>query len=90
MTIPADTFDTSQAMAFIKEISTDGNVNTVADLIPKSMPIFYVLAPEYIRLLTEPVLKFSYSWPLNQVIHDIGKRKWSLAATYLTPDDNRT
>ena len=67
-------------MAFMKEISTDGNVNTVADLIPKAMPIFYVLAPEYIRLLTEPILKFSYSWPINHVVHDIGKR---MSSTYL-------
>ena len=78
MVIPADTFDTTQAVAFMKEISTDGNVNTVADLLPKSMAIFYVLAPEYIRLLIDPVLKFSYYWPLNNVVHDIGKRKGSV------------
>ena len=75
LTIPADTFDTTQVVAFMKEISTDGNVNTVADLLPKSMAIFYVLSPEYIRLLVDPVLRFSYSWPRDYVVHDIGKRK---------------
>ena len=61
-------------MAFMKEISTDGNVNTIADLLPKAAPIFYALAPDYMRLLMEPVLRWSqHSWPLSHTVHDIGK-----------------
>ncbi len=61
-------------MAFMKEVSTDGNVNTLADLLPRALPAFYVLAPDYIRLLLEPVLTFSKQWPENYAVHDIGKR----------------
>lgn len=37
-------------------------------------PIFYVLAPEYLRLLLHPVIYYSNSgaWPHNYTIHDIG------------------
>lgn len=62
-------------MAFMKEISTDGNVNTLADLLPRALPAFYVLAPEYIRLFLEPILIFSKQWPAEFAVHDLGKRK---------------
>lgn len=72
--ISADTLDTSHPYSFIKEISTDGNVNTLADLIPKALPVFHVLNPEYTRMFLEPVLRFSKkAWPLNHAVHDIGK-----------------
>lgn len=61
----------------MKVISTDGDVNTVADLIPKALPVFYVLAPEYIRLLLEPVMEFSLTWPADFAVHDIGKSMMS-------------
>ena len=74
VTILSDTLDTDLPYAFIKEISTDGNVNTLADLIPKALPIFHVLNPEYTRMFIEPVLRFSVKgWPLNHAVHDIGK-----------------
>ncbi|KAJ3493450.1 hypothetical protein NLG97_g4724 [Lecanicillium saksenae] len=75
VTIPTSSLDTNSAMAFMKEISTDGNVNTLADLLPRALPAFYVLAPDYIRLLLEPVLTFSKQWPESYAVHDIGKPK---------------
>ncbi|KAI9733635.1 MAG: hypothetical protein M1834_003237 [Cirrosporium novae-zelandiae] len=73
LTIPADTLSTSDAKAFIKEISSDGNVNTV-DVIYPTFPIFYLLNPEWIRLLLEPVLEYVTSgvWDEEYAIHDIG------------------
>lgn len=58
---------------FLKEISSDGNVNTI-DLIFQSWPIFVNLNPEYIKLVLKPVLAYLASgrWPLEYVIHDIG------------------
>jgi hypothetical protein len=69
-----NTKDTDDAKAFIKEISTDGNVNTLADLIPKALPALYVLAPEYIRLLLEPIMEYTLQWPAEFAFHDLGKR----------------
>ncbi|KAI4242454.1 MAG: hypothetical protein L6R40_004008 [Gallowayella cf. fulva] len=85
LTIPADTLDTKDLMLFLKEISSDGNVNTV-DVIYPTFPIFYVMAPEYIRLVLEPVVRYleagrwpsvSPQSPLDPIffpwtIHDIG------------------
>lgn len=81
--ISNDTLDTSHPYAFIKEISTDGNVNTLADLIPKALPVFHVLNPEYTRMFLEPVLRFSKNaWPLNHAVHDIGKCWFSLTSSF--------
>ncbi|KAK3722676.1 hypothetical protein LTR37_002247 [Vermiconidia calcicola] len=73
VTIPKDTLNTSDVMVFVKEISSNGNVNTVDVIMPIS-PILYVMAPEYIRLLLEPVIQYlaSGAWPHNYTIHDIG------------------
>ncbi|KAK3706738.1 hypothetical protein LTR37_012583 [Vermiconidia calcicola] len=73
VTIPKDTLDTSEVMVFVKEISSNGNVNTVDVIMPIS-PIWYVMAPEYIRLPLEPVIQYlaSGAWPHNYTIHDIG------------------
>ncbi|KAL8802820.1 MAG: hypothetical protein Q9182_003580 [Xanthomendoza sp. 2 TL-2023] len=73
LTIPADTLDTSDLMLFLKEISSDGNVNTV-DVIYPTFPIYYVMAPEYIRLVLEPVVRYLETgrWPSPWTIHDIG------------------
>lgn len=65
------------AKAWMKEISTDGNVQTVADLVPKSFPVFYVLAPDYMRLLLEPLMNYSMTWPADFAFHDLGKRMFS-------------
>ncbi|KAI4128459.1 MAG: hypothetical protein LQ338_002732 [Usnochroma carphineum] len=73
LTIPGDTLDTNNLMLFLKEISSDGNVNTV-DVIYPTFPIFYVMDPEYIRLVLEPVVQYLEMgrWPHPWTIHDIG------------------
>ncbi|KAI6835857.1 DUF1793-domain-containing protein [Hortaea werneckii] len=73
VTIPVDTLDTDDVLAFVKEISSNGNVNTVDVIYPIS-PIFYVLAPEYIRITLEPMLRYlgARRWPLNYTLHDLG------------------
>lgn len=73
ITIPNDTLDASNPLAFIKEISSDGNVNTV-DVIFPAFPLYYVQDPEWIKLLLEPVMKYLASgrWKRPYVIHDIG------------------
>ena len=57
LTIPEDTLDTGDFLVFLKEISSDGNVNTI-DVIFPAFPQFYVMNPEYIRLLLEPVVQY--------------------------------
>lgn len=58
---------------FLKEISSDGNLNTV-DIIFQSWPIFYSLNPYYIRYYFEPILPYLQAgrWPHPWVIHDLG------------------
>jgi hypothetical protein len=73
ITIPHDTLDTNDVMVFVKEISSNGNVNTMDVILPMS-PILYVMAPDHIRLLLEPVMQYlaAGSWPHNFTVHDIG------------------
>jgi hypothetical protein len=54
-------------------MNSNGNVNTV-DVIMPMAPVFYVLSPEYIKLLLHPVLYYLHSgaWPHNYTIHDMG------------------
>ncbi|KAL9601646.1 MAG: hypothetical protein Q9219_002366 [cf. Caloplaca sp. 3 TL-2023] len=97
LTIPATTLDTGDVTLFLKEISSDGNVNTgifslvspftrrkkkqwytneetPVDVIYPTFPIFYVMDPEYIRLVLEPVVQYLEMgrWPKPWTIHDIG------------------
>lgn len=60
----------------MKAISAGGRVSPVSDLLPRALPAFYVLAPDYIPLLLKPVLNMTLSWPMDYAIHDIGKRKF--------------
>ncbi|CAG7953379.1 unnamed protein product [Penicillium olsonii] len=73
LTIPNGSLDTDDVLAFIKELSSDGNVNTI-DVIMPAFPIFYVMDPDYIRLLLEPAMKYLAAgrWHLPYTIHDIG------------------
>ncbi|KAG0649827.1 Glutaminase A [Hyphodiscus hymeniophilus] len=73
LTIPGDSLDTGDVMVFLKEISSDGNVNTL-DVIFPAFPIWYVMAPEYIRLLLEPIVQYLATglWTKPFAIHDIG------------------
>ncbi|RMY05252.1 hypothetical protein D0868_06508 [Hortaea werneckii] len=70
--VPADNLGASP-QAFIKEISSDGNLNTV-DIIFQTWPVFISLNPDYVRLLWEPIMSYSASgrWPKDFVIHDMG------------------
>jgi hypothetical protein len=73
LTIPNDSLDTDQALAFIKELSSDGNVNTI-DIIMPAFPIYWVMDPDWIRLLLEPVMLYldAGRWHLPYTIHDLG------------------
>lgn len=73
LTIPGDTLDTSEVLAFIKELSSDGNINTV-DVIMPAFPIYWVMDPDYIRLLLEPMMRYLAAgrWHKPYVIHDMG------------------
>ncbi|KGO51802.1 protein of unknown function DUF1793 [Penicillium expansum] len=73
LVIPNDSLDTGEVLAFIKELSSDGNINTI-DVITPAFPIYYVMDPDYIRLLLEPVMKYLAAgrWHLPYTIHDLG------------------
>ena len=76
LAIPASTLNTSNPMVFLKEISSDGNVNTI-DVILPTFPILCVMAPQWIRMLIEPLLNYLVSpgaWSLQYAIHDLGLR----------------
>ena len=75
--IPADTLSTApqDVNGFLKEISSDGNVNSI-DVIYPTMPLFYVLCPQWIKLLLQPVLEYLVHpngvWDLATAPHDLG------------------
>ncbi|KAF2498472.1 glutaminase [Lophium mytilinum] len=75
LTIPggATPTDTDDVLVFMKEISSNGDINTL-DVIFPAIPLFYVLAPEYIRLLLEPELRYLKNGGPNQAfpVHDLG------------------
>ncbi|KAJ5599055.1 hypothetical protein N7450_000122 [Penicillium hetheringtonii] len=73
LTIPNDSLDTEDVLAFIKELSSDGNVNTI-DVIMPAFPVYWVLDPDWIRLMLEPVMRYldADRWHLPYTIHDLG------------------
>lgn len=73
LTISKESLDTDDPLAFIKELSSDGNVNTI-DVIMPAFPIYWVMDPDWIRLLLEPVMKYLAAgrWHLPYAIHDLG------------------
>ncbi|KAJ6087738.1 hypothetical protein N7467_006652 [Penicillium canescens] len=73
ITIPNESLDTGTTRAFIKEISSDGNINTV-DVIFATFPIFYILSPGYLKLLLDPILQYSGSdgYTKEYAVHEIG------------------
>jgi hypothetical protein len=73
LVIPLSGLNTSSPLAFIKEISSDGNVNTI-DVIFPAFPLYYAMDPTWIPLLLEPVMRYLSAdrWPHTYVIHDIG------------------
>ena len=74
ITLPASSIaDTSHPYVFLKEISTNGDVNTV-DVIYPTSTILGVISPDWIKYLLEPVAVFSESsaWTAEYVVHDLG------------------
>jgi hypothetical protein len=59
--------------AFLKEISSDGNVSTVDVLFPAS-PVWVYADPGYLALLLEPLVSYAESglWPEQFSPHDLG------------------
>ncbi len=59
--------------AFLKEISSNGNMSTV-DVIYPASPAYLYLSPEYLRLVLEPVLDYAEhgGWPKEFAEHDLG------------------
>lgn len=57
----------------MKEISSDGNVNTV-DVIFPAWPAFMYLNPDYGRRILEPLFQYQQTglYPNKWSIHDIG------------------
>jgi hypothetical protein len=73
--VPLESIESNASISpplFMKEISTNGNVNTV-DYQFHAWPIFACLNPEYIVLLLKPVLNYlsSGQWPHPWAIHDL-------------------
>ncbi len=61
------------AWAFLKEVSSDGNVSTVDVLYPAS-PAWIYADPGYLSLLLEPLLAYAETggWPETFAEHDLG------------------
>ncbi len=59
--------------AFLKEISSDGNVSTI-DVTYPGMPVFLQLDPGYLGLLLAPLLDYPEhgGWPKQFAEHDLG------------------
>jgi hypothetical protein len=62
-----------QPWAFLKEISSDGNVSTI-DVTYPAMPVFVHTDPEYLGLLLAPMLDYAEhgGWPKTFAEHDLG------------------
>ena len=58
--------------AFLKEISSDGNVSTV-DVVYPASPAYLYLSPSYFQLLLEPLLSYAENGWIEQFAeHDLG------------------
>lgn len=66
-------FNTSDVLVFLKEISSDGNVNTV-DVIMPAWPAFLYVNPQYGRLLLEGLFRYQATgqYPNKWSVHDLG------------------
>ncbi|WP_042405120.1 glutaminase family protein [Streptacidiphilus carbonis] len=62
-----------QPWAFLKEISSDGNVSTI-DVTYPAMPVFAYADPGYLGLLLAPMLDYAEhgGWPKAFAEHDLG------------------
>lgn len=58
--------------AWVKEISSDGNLNTV-DIIYPAMPMFLYLCPKWIGWMIQPILEYQSKGPTySSCAHDLG------------------
>ncbi|KAF7340199.1 DUF1793-domain-containing protein [Mycena venus] len=66
-------WNTSDVLYFMKEISSDGNTNTVDVMFPAS-PIFLYLNPKLGEYLLEPLYRYQASglYPNKWSVHDMG------------------
>ncbi|EIM81332.1 DUF1793-domain-containing protein [Stereum hirsutum FP-91666 SS1] len=67
------TFDTSDILMFMKEISSDGNVNTV-DVIFPAFPAFLYTNPDLVKYLLLPLFEYQATgqYPNAWAVHDMG------------------
>ena len=68
-----NTLNTSEPLMFQKEISSDGNVNTVDVMFP-AMPFFLYANPELLKFNLEPLLQNQEGnfYPNGYSMHDLG------------------
>ncbi|KAI0677168.1 DUF1793-domain-containing protein [Trametes maxima] len=68
-----DGFNTSDVLTFMKEISSDGNVNTV-DVIFPSWPLFLYTEPKIGKQLLLPLFEYQATgqYPNKWSVHDMG------------------
>ena len=73
MQLVADPLNDNAPLVFLKEISSDGNVNTV-DVIWPAMPIFLYDNPEWLRMLIDTIFMNDEAghWPSQWAMHDLG------------------
>ncbi|EME88080.1 uncharacterized protein MYCFIDRAFT_128594 [Pseudocercospora fijiensis CIRAD86] len=73
MHLPNETEESSEPMLFQKEISSNGNVNTV-DVIFPAMPFFLYANPMLLKWVMDPLFLYQESnyYPNAHSIHDIG------------------
>ena len=65
--------DSSVPLVFMKEISSDGNINTV-DVIYPAMPFFLYANPELLKYMLEPLIQTQENgfYPFAFSMHDMG------------------
>ncbi|KAA1098240.1 hypothetical protein PGT21_031282 [Puccinia graminis f. sp. tritici] len=70
----AGKFDDSDVAAFLKEISSNGDMSTV-DVIFPQFPILTYLDPALLKLSLEPIFKYTESglYPNRWTVHDLGR-----------------
>ena len=73
VTIPQDTLDTNSSMVFMKDISGSGAIQNV-EIIYSMFPVLYVLNPDWIGLMLEPILQYLLSgeYRLPFFLHHLG------------------
>lgn len=73
LTIPNDSLDTNQVLVWCKELSSNGDIQTV-DILAPSFPIYWVFDSNYIRLILEPIMRYLAAgrWHKPYMIHDMG------------------